>query len=382
MSASGFGVLAIALMMSSCVVSKKKYVQAQQTIEKYRMDSAQMAQTATGLQQNITSLEEKNRTMQAQWDSSKAVAQAEAQRWTGLQGYYDEQKTNVTNIHQQLHTALAETEGITADEITASNGRVYVTLDDQVFSGGQLSSKGRKAIADFAGVLKDKQDLVVDVASGNSYAAYWNNGASTTGTTMGSTDASASTDANANANANANSNANSTTSPSTSSDDATTAATDNSSSRPTARTTTTTRKSTTTVRRSSTATRSSRATASKSSSSKSTARKSESGRKMSFKSGSSKTNNAWNTNIAKATAIAKELHKNGIYNVGLLVPGSENSTDAGTTTGKKNFQLIVSPKGDRYYQMIESNSPKTGTQGTGTPGTQGTGTGTGTGSGQ
>jgi hypothetical protein len=322
--------------------------------------------------------------MQAQWDSSKAVAQAEAQRWTGLQGYYDEQKTNVTNIHQQLHTALAETEGITADEITASNGRVYVTLDDQVFSGGQLSSKGRKAIADFAGVLKDKQDLVVDVASGNSYAAYWNNGASTTGTTMGSTDASASTDANANANANANSNsnANSTTSPSTSSDDATTAATDNSSSRPTARTTTTTRKSTTTVRRSSTATRSSRATASKSSSSKSTARKSESGRKMSFKSGSSKTNNAWNTNIAKATAIAKELHKNGIYNVGLLVPGSENSTDAGTTTGKKNFQLIVSPKGDRYYQMIESNSPKTGTQGTGTPGTQGTGTGTGTGSGQ
>jgi hypothetical protein len=373
-SASAFGGLAIVMLMSSCV-SKKKYVQAQQqaqqTIEKYRMDSTQMAQTAASQQQNITSLEEKNRTMQAQWDSSKAVAQAEAQRWTGLQGYYDEQKTNVTNIHQQLHTALAESEAISADEITASNGRIYVTLDDQVFSGGKLSTKGKKAIADFAGVLKDKQDLVVDVASANSYAAYWNNGASTTGTTMGNTDASSSTDANA------NSNANSTTSPSTSSNDAT--ATVNSSSRPTARTTTTTHKSSTTVRRSSSATRSSRATASKSSSSKSTAKKSESGRKMSFKSGSSKTNNSWNTNIAKATAIAKELHKNGIYNVGLLVPGSENSTDAGTTTGKKNFQLIVSPKGDRYYQMIESNSPKTGTQGTGTPGT---GTGTGTGSGQ
>ena len=317
--------------------------------------------------------------MQAQWDSSKAVAQAEMQRWTGLQGYYDEQRANVTNIHQQLHTALAETEGITANEITASNGRVYVTLDDQVFSGGQLSSKGRKAIADFAGVLKDKQDLVVDVASGNSYAAYWNNGGTTANSTMGNTDASAS----GNANANANADANSTASPSTTSDDAT-AATDNTSSRPTARTSTATRKSTTTVRRSSTATRSSRATASKSSS-RSTARKSESGRKMSFKSGSSKTSNTWNNNIAKATAIAKELHKNGVYNVGLLVPGSENSTNAGTTTGKTNFQLIVSPKGDRYYQMIESNMPKTGTQGTGTQGTQGTGTqgtqGTGTGTG-
>ena len=126
MSASGFGVLAIALLMSSCVVSKKKYVQAQQTIEKYRTDSAQMAQTAAGLQQNISSLEEKNKSMQAQWDSSKAVAQAEAQRWTGLQGYYDEQKSNVTNIHQQLHTALAETEGITPDEITASDGQLLL----------------------------------------------------------------------------------------------------------------------------------------------------------------------------------------------------------------------------------------------------------------
>ncbi|HSB92865.1 MAG TPA: hypothetical protein VLC28_07100, partial [Flavitalea sp.] len=332
------------------------------------MDSTQMAQTAAGLQQNISSLEDKNKTMQAQWDSSKAVAQAEAQRWTGLQGYYDEQKANVTNIHQQLHTALAETEGISADEITASNGRVYVTLDDQVFSGGQLSSKGRKAIADFAGVLKDKQDLVVDVASANSYAAYWNNGSAASSSTMGSTDASGNANASTDANSSANANSNSTASSSTSSDNATAATANTStSSRPTARTSTTTHKSTSTVRRSSTATRSSRATASKS-----TARKSESGRKMSFKSGSSKTNNAWNTNIAKATAIAKELHKNGIYNVGLLVPGSANSTDAGVTTGKTNFQLIVSPKGDRYYQMIESNSPKNGTPGTGTS----TGTGT------
>jgi len=308
------------------------------------------------------------------------------QRWSGLQGYYDEQRTNVSNIHQQLHTALAESDVIKADEITASNGRVYVTLDDQVFSGGQLSSKGRKAIADFAGVLKDKQDLVVDVASANSYAAYWNNGGTTTGSAMGNTDASTSTNTSTDANSSSTTDANSATAGSntnSNSNQNATAATDNTSSRPTARTSTTTHKSSATARKSSTATRSSRATASKSSSSKSTARKSESGRKMSFKSSSaSKSTNSWSSNIAKATAIAKELHKNGVYNVGLMVPGSENATDAGTTTSKKNFQLIVSPKGDRYYQMIESNSPKNnGTQGTGTQGTQGTGTGTGSGSG-
>jgi len=375
-STSGFGALVIALLMSSCV-SKKKYVQAQQTIEKYRTDSAQMAQSAAGLQQNISSLEEKNRGIQAQLDSSKAATQAEIQRWSGLQGYYDEQQTNVTNIHQQLRTALAGSEVIKADEITASNGRVYVTLDDQVFSGGQLSTKGKKAIADFAGVLKDKQDLVVDVASGDSYAAYWNNGstamsnmdASSTTTTpsTSSTDsnstssaassapASSSTDSNSTSGKTDNSTADTDKTDNTSSSSVSSA---NSSSRPTARTSTATHKST--AHRSSSANRSTRAAASKSSASKSTAKKSESGgRKMNFKSGSSSKNNSWNSNLAKATAIAKELHKNGVYNVGLMVPGSENSTDAGTGTGKKNYQLIVSPKADRYYQMMETNSRST-----------------------
>ena len=350
-SVSGFGALVIALMMSSCV-SKKKYVQAQQTIEKYRMDSAQMAQNAASQQQNIASLEEKNRGIQAQLDSSKAATQAEIQRWSGLQGYYDEERTNIANTHQQLHDALAGSEVINADEITASNGRVYVTLDDQVFSGGQLSTKGKKAIADFAGVLKDKQDLVVDVASGNSYAAYWNNSS----TAMSNTDASSTVTSGTNDTSATTSKTDDHTAVTkkTENETAVSVSSSNTSSRPTARThTTTTHKSTATAHRSSTATRSSRAVATKS-----TAKKSESGRKMTFKSGSSKSNNPWNSNMAKATAIAKELHKNGIYNVGLMVPGSANASDVGTSTGKKNFQLIVSPKDARYYQMMESSSAK------------------------
>jgi hypothetical protein len=343
-SVSGFGALVIALMMTSCV-SKKKYVQAQQTIEKYRMDSAQMAQNAASQQQNISSLEEKNRGIQTQLDSSKAATQAEIQRWSGLQGYYDEERTNITNIHQQLHTALAESDVIKADEITASNGRVYVTLDDQVFSGGQLSTKGKKAIADFAGVLKDKQDLIVDVASGDSYAAYWSNGS----TAISNTDASSTTATTSTTDASTTTSKSDDHTAVTEKAPAASVSSSNASSRPAARThTTTTHKSTATAHRSSTAT--------KSSASKSTAKKSESGHKMTFKSGSSKSNNSWNSKMAKANAIAKELHKNGIYNVGLMVPGSANTSDVGTSTGKKNFQLIVSPKTARYYQMMESSS--------------------------
>lgn len=365
-SASGYGAIAIALLMSSCV-SKKKYVQAQNTIEKYRMDSTQMAQTAAGLQQNISSLEEKNKAIQASWDSSKATAQAEMQRWSPLQTYYSEQRTNFTGLHEQLHTALDSSDVISAEDITSSNGRIYVTLDDQVFAGGQLSSKGRKAIAEFAGVIKDKDNVVVDVASGNSYAAYWNN-------TAGAMD-------------NSSSDMSGSTASGSTSDDATASAnsSDATSSRPTASTATARRSSSATARRSSTTTRSTRATAARSSAT-STARRSESsGRNMSFRSKSaSKSKSSWNTNIAKATAIAKELHKNGVYNVGMLVPGDKNTTNStGTTTGRNNFQLIVSPKGDKYYEMLEGLNPSNGSQpaGSGTN-NQGTGTGTGSGGGQ
>ena len=44
MSASGFGVLAIALLMSSCVVSKKKYVQAQQHGQYVKLRKTHIAQ--------------------------------------------------------------------------------------------------------------------------------------------------------------------------------------------------------------------------------------------------------------------------------------------------------------------------------------------------
>lgn len=356
LSRSGFGAVAVALLLTSCV-SKKKYVEAQNTIEKYRSDSAQMAQQAASMQQNISSLEEKNKTMQAQWDSSKALAQAEIQRWNGLQTYYDQQKTSITGLHQQLHDALNGSEVINADDITASNGRVYVTLDDQVFSGGQLSTKGKKAIADFANVIKDKEDMVVDVASGDSYAAFWNKGTGAEG--MAGNDASAAAGNDANAAANDNS-----------------AVSGNNDATATARTKATYRRpSSATARKSSTATRSSRATASRSTAKKKTYR-SESGRSMSFKSKSkSSKSNSWNSNIAKATAIAKELHKNGVYNVGMLVPGSAN---AAAPSGKTNFQLIVSPKGDRYYEMIESSSPSKDANGTNNQpasGAQPTGTG-------
>ena len=68
MSQAGLAAVAIAVLMSSCV-SKRKYMDAQATIEKYRSDSAQLAGQMSSIQQNVSTLEQRNKSLQQQWDS-------------------------------------------------------------------------------------------------------------------------------------------------------------------------------------------------------------------------------------------------------------------------------------------------------------------------
>lgn len=331
MSMTGIGLVAFTLLMSSCV-SKKKYVAAQNTIEQYRTDSARMAQEAATQQQNYTTLEEKHRSLQSEYDSTKNAYET---RWAGIESYYTEQKSNAEQLHQSIHQALSSSEVIDPNSIVSSNGRVYVTLDDNIFSGTALNSKGREAIGQFADVIKSKENVTVDVVSGDSYAAYWNKsgGDSSRMNSM-------------------NNDATGNVSQTTGDDDD-----DND----VATTTTTTRKTTTTRPRSSTATRSKATTSRASTAKKSTYTKSrsESGRSMAFKSKSkskSSTGSSWNSKVAKATSIAKELHKKGVYNVGLMIPGQSATGTSGTSENNNKFQLIVTPKGERYYEMIEKKN--------------------------
>ncbi len=374
-SVTGMGLVALTLFMGSCV-SKKKYVAAQNEIERYRTDSTQMAQRSAEMQQNIASLEERNKAIQTSYDSANKAYEA---RWAGIQSYYGEQRTNAEQLHQSLHQALSSNEAIGADGITSGNGKVYVTLDEKVFSGSQLNNQGRQAIAQFANAINSKDNVAVDVVTGDSYAAYWNNGSSstasgnwsgsgTTGTTgdssatatTGSTSGNTGTDMNDNDGLAATSSDKSAT---TSSNKNTTTSTNRSSG---------TYRSSSATKSRSTATAKKSSTAKKSYASSTKKRTGESGRRTAMRSGTKSKTTAskpsWNSTLAKATSIAKELHKNGVNNVGLMIPG-------GTTTSGENsnkFQLIVSPKDSRYYQMMEQNSgTQNGTQNT-SGGTNGT----------
>lgn len=342
MSMTGIGLVAITLLMSSCV-SKKKYVEAQNTIERYRTDSARMASEAAGLQQNISGLEERQRALQTQYDSTKNYYES---RWSTLQNYYNEQKSTTDQLHQSIHQAVGTSEAVDSNGIMASNGRVYLTLGDGAFSGTALSSQGKQVIRDFAGVVKDKQNVTVDVVSGDSYAAYWN--------ASGNSDMSSGGVSGDNS-MNTGNTGNTTSTDATTDDDATT-----STSTTTNRNTATTNKKSNTYRSSATrskATANRSATARRSTATKS---RSESGRTYSTRSkAKASTNNSWNAKVAKATNVAKELHKNGVYNVGLMVPGQPSGTSTSTNANSNKFQLIVTPKGDRYFQMMEQNAGTT-----------------------
>jgi hypothetical protein len=335
-SVTGMGLVALTLFMGSCV-SKKKYVAAQNEIERYRTDSTQMAQRSAEMQQNITSLEETTKSWETRYDSANKAYEA---KWAGVQTYFNEQKTAAEQLHQSIHQSLSNSEVIGADAITSGNGKVYITLDEKVFSGTSLNKEGREAIAQFANAVNSKENVAVDVVTGDSYAAYWNSGSS-----MGNTSGNWSTASGADSSMTSGNNDASVTAK-VDEDNASVSATTGNTTRTASTARTTTNKSKTYTAKKSTAKKSYATTK---------RRTGEAGRSTSMRTGTkSKTtaSNSWNSKLAKASSIAKELHKNGLNSVGLMIPAGENGTGENST----KFQLIVSPKDSRYYQLMEQNN--------------------------
>jgi len=172
LSATGFGALAISLLFTSCV-SKRKYTEAQSTIEHYRADSAKLAERSNTLQQSLTTLEQKNKSFQQQIDSSTNLTNRYQKRWENFKSYYDQQKSSADQLRQQITTAL-DGSGLSESNVQAKNGRIIVTLPEDILftSGSMVNSKGKEALAKLANVLKTNNDYSVDVATTASYAAY------------------------------------------------------------------------------------------------------------------------------------------------------------------------------------------------------------------
>jgi outer membrane protein OmpA-like peptidoglycan-associated protein len=177
LSLAGYSLVALGLVMGSCV-SKRKYMEAQTSAaERYRTDSTEWATRSATMQQNVSSLEQRNTTYQRELDSLRNASTTYQKHWDNLQTSYT---TTSEQVHQQIHTAIDQY--VEASNVQLQNGKVYVNLPEKMlFNAGSstLSSKGKQALDKLAEVLATNQNVEVDIIA---TSAYYNDGTGTAGT--------------------------------------------------------------------------------------------------------------------------------------------------------------------------------------------------------
>lgn len=327
--------LAVVVSMTSCV-AKKKYTEAQNQIAQLQSENARLTETGNTMQQNLTSLETQNRTLQTSLDSTNTWVSGQQTRWNSFQAFYDEGTKTVEQVHQQLHQQMDELIG--SENITTSNGRVYVNLaETTLFTKGssKLSAKGTQILETLALAIKDNPNVEIDIASSPGYY----------------TAGSMSTDMN-----NQTTTATSTT---TTTDDSKMKTDEDGDVKYKDGNTKVKMDKDGDVKVKTSANKSSSysGAAKKSTSYKSTARKSESKSRTYSSSPSRKasvsSSSKWSLNMARSSSIAKKLVDEGVAKSRILV-----AKETDNTTGAKDYQITISPKADTYYQSIGNGMNK------------------------
>jgi outer membrane protein OmpA-like peptidoglycan-associated protein len=414
LSLAGYSLVALGLVMGSCV-SKRKYMEAQTSAaERYRTDSTEWATRSATMQQNVSSLEQRNTTYQRELDSLRNASTTYQKHWDNLQTSYT---TTSEQVHQQIHTAIDQY--VEASNVQLQNGKVYVNLPEKMlFNAGSstLSSKGKQALDKLAEVLATNQNVEVDIIA---TSAYYNDGTGTAGTgstgtgttgteknnvtadnptssgttgsgttgseTTGSETTRSTTDANTDApattgtgnkstaknkNATANKNKTARSNQSSANKNNQSSANVGDSSFPASGAVTDRRtqqdpnkknQGTTKAR----TTQKGTTTAAKSTKSK------QGDQSMSFKSSpkgtkaTASTAPNWNLNVARSTAIVRQLTQNGLPQARIILAGQNAK---GITTNEwastnRGYQIVVSPKMD-YQQMWQQREGTGAGQGT------------------
>lgn len=369
LSLAGYSLVAMGLLMGSCV-SKKKYMDTQASAaQRYTTDSTAWASRSNTMQQNISSLEEKNTTYQKQVDSFRTASENYQKRWDNLQSTYTKQNSGTEQLHQQIHTAIDQY--VEASNVESRNGKIYINLPEKLLfasaNSTTLSSKGKQALDKLAEVLASNQDVEVDVVAS---AAYYNGGmanmANNTATSRANAN-QASTDKEVkseNVGTVKDNNA------ARESDDnvATKDKKDNASDNPTAQKANIGDSSypssgSVTARNKTDQDGANKTKATAKTSTKKTSAAKQGDRSVSFRSTpKSKTKASaapsWNVNVARSTAIVRELTQSGLPQARIILSG-QGSTGVTTNewaAGNKGYQIILSPKMDSYYQMMQQGA--------------------------
>jgi outer membrane murein-binding lipoprotein Lpp len=155
------------LMLSSCV-SSKKYKASQSSLSQARSDSAQLAQQVASLNQNVQTMQQKNADLQASLDKSNSNYASEQKSLENCQAYFTRQQESATQLTQQLKDKLT-TEGFADQDLQQDKNCVYISLDENnLFKPHStvITTQGRQALTDIAGIVKSHDDMNVSVDNG------------------------------------------------------------------------------------------------------------------------------------------------------------------------------------------------------------------------
>jgi chemotaxis protein MotB len=188
------------LFLSSCIVSKKRYLEATARADKEHADNVQLTNQLTQanetiarqnsenlalnnritmLRDSIQTLENKadelngkiselgseNQSASKQLKTTKAEINAQRERLEHLQAMIDAQKRAAEALRKKIAEAL---EGFNSSELTVTmkNGRVYISMQESLlFPSGsaEVNPKGKEALAKVASVLNTSSDINIDV---------------------------------------------------------------------------------------------------------------------------------------------------------------------------------------------------------------------------
>jgi chemotaxis protein MotB len=195
------------LCLSSCIVSKKRYLEATSRADKEHADNvelnkhidqqnnligklngdvkelygeradlnkkiAELRDSISGLESNIAALNNKlntlgseNQNTAKQLSSSKEQVAAQRKRLEQLQAMIDQQKAAAEALRKKIADAL---NGFSNAELTVTqkNGKVYISMQESLlFPSGSaaVNPKGKEALQKVAGVLNTGSDINIDI---------------------------------------------------------------------------------------------------------------------------------------------------------------------------------------------------------------------------
>ncbi|WP_026462159.1 OmpA/MotB family protein [Adhaeribacter aquaticus] len=182
-----YGLLALTLLSSSCVSSKKykalesRHFDLQNTRDALSQDKAALEQEKARLEQQRATLEREKETLQQQMatternlsenlkNSNQKVSQLSSDlksreaRLLEMQRILAEKDRAVNELRNRVSNALL---GFKSGDLSVNvkNGKVYVSLSEQLlFKSGstKVDPKGQEALQKLAAALKDQQDVNV-----------------------------------------------------------------------------------------------------------------------------------------------------------------------------------------------------------------------------